>query len=176
MTKVLEVPIPAASSVTRMLKRVDFSDAYEAKLSRPKLDAQAAYAAIFGQQPRWVKILLSLRGVFANIAGLKHPKITDVGEIEASRSRRPYVIGDRVGLFPVQAISANELTLGLDDKHLNFRLSVFRSSESNTEKVTISTVVELNNSLGRAYLFVIKPFHRLIVRSIIERALKLGSI
>jgi hypothetical protein len=50
MTKVLEVSIPAASSITRMLKRVDFSDAYETKLTRPNLDAQAAYAAIFGEE------------------------------------------------------------------------------------------------------------------------------
>ncbi len=180
MTKVLEVPIPAASSVTRMLKRVDFCDAYEAKVSLPQLDVREAYEAIFAHQPKWVAILLSIRGLFASIVGLKHPDInsntTKVDKLEASDSRAPYQIGSRAGLFLVQAITAKELTLGLDDKHLNFRVSVLRSVDNNIEKVTVSTVVELNNLLGRTYLQVIKPFHKLIVRTILQNALKAGRI
>jgi Protein of unknown function (DUF2867) len=114
--------------------------------------------------------------VFAKLAGLKHPEIGEVGKIETGPGRRPFAVGERVGLFAVQAIFANELILGLDDKHLNFRVSVLRSAQDGIEKVTVSTVVELNNLLGRAYLFVIKPFHKLIVRSILQNALNGGRI
>jgi Protein of unknown function (DUF2867) len=176
MTKVREVSIPSASSIHRALKQVHFSDAYEAQLNQPTIDAQGANAAVFSPTPGWILFLLRLRGVFANIAGLKHPQITEVGAVEAGAGRRPYAVGDRVGLFPVQSITAKEIILGIDDKHLNFRVSVLRSVKNSLEYVTISTVVELNNSLGRSYLFAIKPFHRLIVRSMLQNALKYGRI
>ncbi len=176
MPNVLEVSVPSSSSILTVLKNVHFSDAYEASIARPSIDAQGAYAAIFGPKPGWILMLLKIRGVFANIAGLKHPEITEVGAIEPNAGRRPYAIGDRVGLFGVQSISAKELILGVDDKHLNFRVSVLRSLQNDIEKVTISTVVELNNGLGRAYLFLIKPFHKLIVRSILQNALDAGRI
>jgi Protein of unknown function (DUF2867) len=176
MSKVLEVPIPSSSSIMNVLKQVHFSDAYEASIGRCNLDAQGAYAAIFGPKPGWISMLLKARGLFANLAGLKHPVITDVGAIAPGEGRRPYAIGDRVGLFAVQSITAKELILGVDDKHLNFRVSVLRSRKDDTEKVTITTVVELNNGLGRAYLFVIKPFHKLIVRSILQSALDAGRL
>jgi Protein of unknown function (DUF2867) len=131
---------------------------------------------MFSPTPGWILLLLRLRGVFAKIAGLKHPQMTEVGAVEAGAGRRPYAVGERVGLFPVQSITAQELILGIDDKHLNFRVSVLRSLKNSLEYVTISTVVELNNSLGRAYLFVIKPFHKLIVRSMLQNALNKGRI
>jgi Protein of unknown function (DUF2867) len=176
MPKVSEVPIPSSSAILTVLKQVHFSDAYEASIARPNIDAQGAYAAIFGPKPGWITLLLRLRGVFANIVGLKHPVITEVGAIDPGEGRRPYRVGDRVGLFGVQSISAKELILGVDDRHLNFRVSVLRSLQNDTEKVTITTVVELNNGLGRVYLFVIKPFHKLIVRAILQDALDAGRI
>jgi hypothetical protein len=171
MTRVIEVAIPAASRIHGALKQVHFSDAYEAVMSRPSIDAQGAYAAVFGHRPSWIMALLQVRGLFAKITDLKHPPITDVGPIEPGPERRPYAVGERVGLFTVQGITAKELILGLDDKHLNFRVSVLRSKQNGVDKVTVSTVVELHNSLGRAYLFVVKPFHKLIVRSILDKAL-----
>ena len=41
-------------------------------------------------------------------------------------------------------------------------------------RLTLSTVVHCHNRLGRVYLFVIAPFHRLIVRSGLRRAARLG--
>jgi Protein of unknown function (DUF2867) len=176
MTSVREVPIPASSSIQSTLQQVHFRDAFEAVMSRPRIDAQGVYAAVFGDRPTWITLLLQMRGVFANLVGLKHPEITEVGAIEPGEGRRPYAVGDRVGLFPVQAITAKELILGMDDKHLNFRVSVLRTKQNGTEKVTVSTVVQLNNSLGRMYLFAIKPFHKLIVRTILQNAVSAGRI
>jgi Protein of unknown function (DUF2867) len=176
MSKIIEITTPAGSAILGALNRVDFTDSYEASVSRPTIDAQGAYVAIFGPRPRWIAALMKMRGVFARAIGLKHPASSEVGEIDASAARRPYAVGERAGIFPVQSVQVNEVILGLDDKHLNFRVSVLRYLKSDIEKVAVTTVVELNNGLGRAYLFVIKPFHKLIVRSILQNAIDAGRI
>jgi Protein of unknown function (DUF2867) len=179
MSKIIEIATPERSAILGALKRVDFTDSYEANVSRPTIDAQGAYVAIFGPRPRWIAVLMKMRGLFARVIGLKHPapsEVNEVDEIDASAAGRPYAVGERAGIFPVQSVQANELILGLDDKHLNFRVSVLRYLNSGTEKVAVTTVVEINNGLGRAYLFVIKPFHKLIVRSILQNAIDAGRI
>ena len=43
-------------------------------------------------------------------------------------------------------------------KHLDFRVSVRKLTESGTSRVTLSTAVSPHNLFGKAYLFVIQPF------------------
>jgi hypothetical protein len=76
-----------------------------------------------------------------------------------------------VGFFPVLSRSENELVLGVDDRHLNFKVSVMllEAADSNFE-VVVTTVVHCHNRLGRAYLTLIRPFHVLVVRSNLNRA------
>jgi hypothetical protein len=40
--------------------------------------------------------------------------------------------------------------------------------------LTLSTVVHCHNALGRTYIRVIAPFHRLIVKSCLRRAARTG--
>jgi hypothetical protein len=165
MIKVLEVPVPQASSLLRTLKTVHFSDAYQTKCN-PKLNVQDAYEAIFGHSPQWVRSLLTVRGMVASVLGLKHVA-------DADFSRAPgenYQVTQRVGLFSVQSNESNELIVGDNDKHLDFRISIYRSSANGVEIVTVSTVVEIHNAVGRLYMLVVKPFHRLIARSMLQKA------
>ena len=37
---------------------------------------------------------------------------------------------------------------------------------------TITTVVKFNNRLGRLYFFFIRPFHKVIIRSMLKRVAK----
>ncbi len=83
----------------------------------------------------------------------------------------PHAAQHTVGGFPVVAQSPQEVILGFDDKHLDFRISVTVAPDSETGTlVTVTTVVKTNNLLGRAYLTTIMPFHRMIVRHLLENA------
>jgi hypothetical protein len=67
--------------------------------------------------------------------------------------------------------------LGEDDKHLDFRISVLCSAEAEPEggrQLVFSTVVQCHNRLGRAYIFVIAPFHRLVVKASLLSAARIG--
>ena len=83
----------------------------------------------------------------------------------------------QVGIFKIYSTSPNEIVLGEDDKHLDFRLSVLCSdtpSPGGKRHLTLSTVVHCHNCLGRLYILVIAPFHRLIIQSSLRRAARIG--
>jgi len=61
------------------------------------------------------------------------------------------------------------LVAGLDDAHLDFRLVVDVAGTGAERRVTATTLVLTHNLLGRAYLAVILPFHRLIVPSMLRK-------
>jgi Protein of unknown function (DUF2867) len=60
--------------------------------------------------------------------------------------------------------------LGMNDKHLDFRLLVDVVNEGGGRQIiTASTVVKTHNALGRAYLAFVKPFHKVIVPAMMAR-------
>jgi len=167
------VAVPACSNVLTSLKRIDFADAYECPLSKPQMDASAAYWAVFGVAPIWVRWLMSLRGHIAIRLGLAHPFDTYQSNADLVPTFQP---GVRLGPFTVQSVSAHELIVGDDDKHLNFRISCLKTESGGRAVITISTVVEIHNSLGRFYMIVVKPFHRFIAPFMVRRAVSQGRL
>jgi hypothetical protein len=84
---------------------------------------------------------------------------------------------ERVGIFKVYSTTEHEIVLGEDDKHLDFRLSVLCSPPADSageRHLVLSTVVHCHNRLGRFYIFLIAPFHRVIVKSSLRRAARVG--
>jgi hypothetical protein len=74
-----------------------------------------------------------------------------------------------VGLFPILSEAPDRLVAGLNDKHLDFRVVVEVAATGQGQRVTATTLVLTHNLLGRAYLTIIMPFHRLIVRALLQQ-------
>ena len=63
----------------------------------------------------------------------------------------------------------HEEILGMPDKHLDFNVSMWCGEyHEGKQELRITTVVKYNNWLGRAYFFIIRPFHGIIVKSILK--------
>ena len=90
--------------------------------------------------------------------------------------RLTYTVGDTMGPWPIFSISDNELIVGRDNGHLDFRLSICRERGEQGPTVVVSTICVVHNWFGRAYLFFIVPFHRWGVKYIITRALRAGRL
>jgi hypothetical protein len=105
--------------------------------------------------PGWVVALLVVRNLVVWPFGLK----TGDG-IDSTRKRDPKP-GDVLSIFPVHSIGDDEAILGDDDRHLDYRVSVMRFATPS--RVVVSTWVRPHNWLGRAYLALVLPFHRVIV-------------
>ena len=119
--------------------------------------------------PKWFDLLLNLRNVFARIFGLKTGKIININKnSENLIFKQDQMIGDIFIFFK----DKNHLIAELNDKHLDFRFSIFIWQKEGITKISLSTIVKINNIFGKIYFFFITPFHRLIIPNILKR---LGS-
>lgn len=118
------------------------------------------------QTPRWADMLMRIRNAFARLIGL------DTGGYKRDTYVSDYYpIGSRAVYFTVIDRNDNEILMAENDKHLNFRVSVLKIQEEAITYIYLSTVVKFNNSLGRLYFFFVKPFHRIIIISLLKRLL-----
>ena len=163
--------VPRESLIADVFSRVDYADAYRVRLpAGTPSDIDALTHAALGAAPGWIRALMRLRDRIVRVAGLK---TTPRGEGDLSRA--PFQPGATLGIFRVFARSADEILLGEDDRHLDFRVSVLRQTDGATDWVIVSTVVRFNSWLGRAYFLPVRPLHRLIVPAIMQSALLTGE-
>jgi hypothetical protein len=109
--------------------------------------------------PAWLNFLLQLRDTLVSPFGVK---TTAAIRDTVTRERR-------IDFFPITDESPDEVVVGEDDRHLNFWASFLRSEVKDDVEVCATTVVHCNNLFGRAYIFAITPFHRLVVRCALAR-------
>ena len=87
-----------------------------------------------------------------------------------------YAVGDKIGPWPIFALSERELIAGRDNKHMDFRLSLMKVNDGGTTSVVVSTVCNVHNVFGKVYLFFIGPFHRYGVRKLMANAIAAGRL
>lgn len=159
------VPIPAACQFAATQHDADFADAHETLVPRSALSATEIYRAITRRTPGWVEKLMWLRNQAVQPFGLKN-----LGAMSAVRGGEA-VPGQRLRLFEVVSSQPHELVLQDDDKHLVVQLSVLKQSHDGVhDKLTLSTVVHIHNTLGRAYMFFVGPAHKVIAPAVVRRA------
>ena len=140
-TAVPDTPLLAAA-----LPRVDFADAYAVRVfPGAPTDPQVWADAIFRDPPRWVVGLMVLREAAVGLVGIAR--------------------GGRSS-FDTLARTDEEVLLGTDERHLDFRASVRREPQ----RVVLTTVVRLHNRRGRGYFALVRRVHPAIVRGMLSRA------
>ena len=162
---IMPVPVPSRSGIIHLYQSMNLADAFAIRLpagtsGNPDLLARF----ILSHQPSWIGWLTNVRDAVVACFGLKTAKHL------AS-------LANRIGPFKVYSTNQAEIVLGEDDKHLDFRISILCSGEAEPEgsrQLVFSTVVQCHNRLGRVYLFMIAPFHRLVVKASLLRAARVG--
>jgi hypothetical protein len=140
-----------------LLAGAQFIDAYRVAVNGVALDARKAAERMFSRGPRWIEVLLRLRNMIVAPFGLKTS-----GEGEPAS-------GGMIGIFPVVSETPERLVAGFNDHHLDFRVVVDVAQTGGGQEVTSTTLVLTHNWLGRTYLAVIMPFHRLIARVMLQQ-------
>lgn len=140
-----------------LLAGAQFIDAFSINVGETALDARTAGNRMFARSPRWVRALLSLRDLV----------VAPFGLTTAKSARQAPV--DRVGMFPVIRETPQRLIAGFDDRHLDFRVVIDVAAIHAGSCVTATTVVLTHNRLGKIYLAIITPFHRLVVRTMLRQ-------
>jgi Protein of unknown function (DUF2867) len=138
-----------------LLAGAQFCDAFSLVTDRDVLTARQAAERMLGRGPRWIDMLLALRNLMVAPFGLK--------------TSAPAGASDLIGIFPVVSQTPERLVAGFNDRHLDFRVIVDVAGSGRGQRVTATTLVKTHNLLGRVYLAIIMPFHRLIVRRLLRQ-------
>ncbi len=159
--------VPGDSRIAGIYPATDLADAYEIRLpDDADPDPEVLARFVFLHQAPWVGHLMRVRDAVMARFGVKTSK-----QLRNADDRR-------ISIFRIYERSAGEIILGENDRHLDFRVSVLRTMRGAGADahpyLTLSTVVHCHNALGRIYLRVIEPFHRLVVRSGLRRAARIG--
>ena len=91
-----------------------------------------------------------------------------------------YVDGKWVGAsngatFPVLARDRSELVVGMDDRHLDFRVAL-SVRPFGTEVLVVTTAVRRHNWFGRSYFAVVRAPHHVLVPHWTRRAVRHAAV
>jgi hypothetical protein len=166
---VVECEVPSGSMLNREpMQHAYFRDSYRVPLSRRELGIVDIFFAIFAHHPLWMKLLLIVRNKVASLAGLDAPTASEILHVEI---KDRYVVGEKIGVWPIFWLSEDEVVAGRNNKHMDFRLSVLKVPDGDGTSVVVSTICSVHNLSGKLYLFLIIPFHRYGVRKLMANAL-----
>ncbi|SHM24382.1 Protein of unknown function [Duganella sacchari] len=161
---VLETAIPQQSEIAQRLPDAYFHDCFSVDTTPNTPSALETYLKVIATTPRWINTAMGLRNRIVQLVGLQ-----DLGlltDIDPDKPASAYKVGDRIGIFRIRYLSEREVILGDNDKHLKVELSVCKTQQ----QVSVSTVVHINNTLGRIYMFFVAPAHRRIVPATLRKA------
>jgi hypothetical protein len=164
MAKARAVSIPA-SVLEPLYHGSDLLDAFAIDLppgASNDIEVLARHA--FERPAGWVQALTWVRDRIMATVGVKSSRA--IGMAAAAR-------GPVIGYFPLLSKTETEVVVGEDDRHLDFRCAIqMRPNATDRRELVAVSVVHCHNRLGRLYLAVIAPFHRVIVRANLERAVR----
>ncbi len=145
---------PATSAISDWYPGASLADSFAVALPpQAPADIDTLATLLFADPPLWFTILLAIRDRVVTLFGVK--------------ASHALAAADHIAFFPVLSRSRDEITIGVDDSHLDFRGSVLLRRPERL--LVLTTAVRCHNLLGRAYLAVILPFHILVAKSLLRR-------
>lgn len=136
------------------LPGADWVDRQTVSVSRRDVSAaDVARLALGDAMPGWVAGLMRLRNLIVSLVGLK-----GAGPGAESDGHRS------IGGFPIVSETPDKLVLGFNDWHLDFRILVEVVPQPVGAGLSLTTLVRRKHWFGKLYIFLITPFHVLIVR------------
>lgn len=169
--KVVKSKLPENSVLNGNHKKYDYVDSFQGTFVdlENRVNTTDIGISFFTSGPKWVDKLFILRNKIVSVFGLKTSG--DISDRQKQLDNFKCESGEQLGLFRVFNKTDNEVVLGEDDQHLNFRISLFvnnSKTDSSKKALTISTTVEFKNWFGRLYFLPVRPFHKFIAPTILK--------
>ena len=164
--------LPSRSLLNNYRKASDYLDVFAVSVERrPDLqlcDIRDLATRVLTADLPWASRLMRFRDKIARPFGLKTG--VDLASEVSGKEASQLEVGDRIGFFRIFEISGNEIILGEDDWHQDFRISILRQEDEEGMKVLAATCCRRHNIAGHLYLALILPFHKRIVSSFLDQA------
>ncbi len=136
---------PENSLINKEMDTIDFLDSYSIKKESNSSIEEITTRIL--TLPRWIKILLKIR----------HYLVV-----------KPFGLSSGKQEIPILYRNDNEIVIAENDKHLYYRVSVFKKTGQKPE-IYLTTNVKYNNNWGKIYFTFIKPFHKMVVKSMLKK-------
>lgn len=167
---ITKVELPEKSVLSRTKNNFDYIDSFKGQLTaiEEEIDITEIGKIFFTSGPKWGKKMFAFRNKIVGFFGLKTGNEADSAKSDDDVKCE---VGERIGLFKVFDKTNNEIILGEDDKHLDFRVSLLIDKSKDPKDIntlTISTTVKYHNCLGIIYFLPVRPFHQLIVPAMLK--------
>jgi Protein of unknown function (DUF2867). len=144
--------IPANSTVANGFGIIHYQDIYTIQKKTNKNAEEVSKEIMV--LPAWADVLFKLRNRIVGVFGLKTERNTSESDT----------------YFTIIENRDEEIVMGEDDKHLNFRASILKDKSENS--ISLITVVHYNSVWGKVYFFPVKPFHKIIMQTLLKQYLK----
>jgi hypothetical protein len=169
--KIKKQKIPADSLIANYLP-ADYSETYETVVAKnDRLTPDNILISSWTDFPVWVRFLFRFRDALVKPFGLKGGDVNNKQTFEYL-FKEMVRTGGNYNMMSVSAKSGNETVLKLSDKHLTTELSCHIEDLPDRQmKISIITLVHYHNALGKIYFTFIKPFHIIIVKTIMKRSI-----
>jgi len=170
---VLQCEMPPQCAFYPDKATVYYWDAFETSLTQANLSMTRIYLGIFSHLPFWGKWLLVIRNKIVSVFGITGPSSAQLNDVGL---KERYTVGEPIALFTLLSQNESEIVAGGKQKHLDFKVSLLRITEDGVSKIIVTTIVSPHNIFGKMYLFVILPFHRIGVKTLMARAVAAGRV
>ena len=168
--KVKKCDFPDDSKIVNESIAAHFNDSYSVITVNNELDPLHIYLLMVNNTPVWINSLLSIRNKIVKLLGLKD--VGQLGEVDyINHSDADELTDAKLDIFTIESFSENEMILTLNDRHLNIKMSILKRKHTDETEVIVSTIVNFNNKLGKVYMFIISPFHRLVMMRLMNNIL-----
>ena len=157
---------PQQSSRVNVFPHVYYSDCFVRRIQAARFaDPLAAYLKMTRAAPTWVIRLLAVRDSLVRWLGMTPTRGF------RSRAAPPATVaaGDDLDFFRVRSSDEDKLLLTLADRHFEVTIEVLLISQPQSQSVYVSSTVNPHTVVGKGYLRLIAPFHRAVVRSMLNR-------
>ncbi len=146
--------LPTSSILLKSWNRFDYLDCFSLQINKPE-SVDSALTRFFGK---------ANGGVVYVSDENNHVRKYRPGKITEDLSGLYYSVGSKAVFFNVIDRTENEIVLGEEHKHLDFRTSILVEQKGNETIMYSSTAVRYNKPIGRLYFFFVKPFHRVLIK------------
>ncbi|MDR2139133.1 MAG: DUF2867 domain-containing protein [Tannerella sp.] len=157
-------------SLARNYLPADYVDVFSTDILEDKrLTPDNLLIAFWTDFPKWVQLLFKLRDRLVKPFGLK----TNENENDFKHKFEEAIRSSgQFHLMNVLAKSPNEIVVQLADAHLTAELSIHNEKSNGTQlKINFITVVHFHNVWGKVYFFFVRPFHKMIVKTMMKRSI-----
>jgi hypothetical protein len=154
--------IPELESVLRGADHIDV------KTITGSLTMREFIAGMMSYQPGWVTWLYGLRAVFVRFLGMRQRGLPRPRKLRPQDV--PMTPGSRLSFFTISMAQEERYCVAeVDDSHLKAALIVVvEPLQENLKRFHVATVVHYRNWAGPVYFNVIRPFHHIVVGSMVR--------